>query len=217
MINSVQLVLDAAVFATEAHGTQMRKSLPPLPYISHPLGVALLLQTIGGVTDVDTIVGAILHDVVEDTSVPLSTIRERFGDNVASLVAHVTDDKSLRKDERKRLQIVHASDPTTPIGAKLIKLADKLHNLRSLLTSQPRGWNVDRVQGYFVWSKAVVDAMRGTNLRLEQALDDIFNGTFQINGAGNVIDCIPSEAKSSVTVFNERLQAYYASMETAGE
>jgi guanosine-3',5'-bis(diphosphate) 3'-pyrophosphohydrolase len=69
MINSVQLVLDAAVFATEAHGTQMRKSLPPVPYISHPLGVALLLQTIGGVTDVDTIVGAILHDVVEDTPV----------------------------------------------------------------------------------------------------------------------------------------------------
>jgi len=84
----------------------------------------------------------------------------------------VTDDKQLSKEERKRLQIEHA--PNISRRAKLVKLADKLYNLRDLKRSTPIGWSETRVQEYFEWASKVVAGLRGTNSALEGKLDAMF-------------------------------------------
>lgn len=84
----------------------------------------------------------------------------------------MTDDKSLPKVERKRLQIEHAVHASPK--AKLVKLADKLYNLRDLQRCTPTGWTEERKNEYFIWAKKVIDNLRGTNKPLEDALDVIF-------------------------------------------
>lgn len=86
----------------------------------------------------------------------------------SSIVREVTDDKSLAKEERKRLQIVHA--PHKSAEAKLVKLADKLYNLRDLLRQTPIGWPEQRVQEYFVWAGKVIQGLLGSNQPIEQEL-----------------------------------------------
>lgn len=81
---------------------------------------------------------AILHDTVEDTDTSFDEIEEHFGKTIRDIVAEVTDDKSKPKQERKRLQIVHAKGSSNE--AKLVKLADKLYNLRDLERATPDGW-----------------------------------------------------------------------------
>ena len=81
------------------------------------------------------IVGAILHDTVEDTDTSLDEIEAVFGKPVRDIVAEVTDNKDLAKEERKRLQIVHS--PHKSPRAKLVKLADKLYNLRDIVRLPP--------------------------------------------------------------------------------
>lgn len=113
-----------------------------------------------------------LHDTVEDTETTLEELEDKFGAAVARIVQEVTDDKSLPKQERKRLQVEHA--PRCSRQAKLVKLADKLYNLRDLNTSTPVGWSAERVQEYFVWAAEVVKGLKGTNSALEQKLDELF-------------------------------------------
>lgn len=92
--------------------------------------------------------------------------------SVADVVMEVTDDKMLPKDKRKRLQIEHA--PHMSRRAKLVKLADKLYNLRDLKRSVPVGWTDRRVQEYFEWAAKVVAGLRGTCPALEEKLDALF-------------------------------------------
>ncbi|KAJ8313447.1 hypothetical protein KUTeg_009000 [Tegillarca granosa] len=87
------------------------------------------------------------------------------------LVKEVTDDKSLHWKERKRLQIEHA--PNCSFKAKLVKLADKLYNLRDLCRQSPQGWSDERVHEYFIWASKVIAGLRGTNKPMEDALDKI--------------------------------------------
>jgi hypothetical protein len=65
---------------------------------------------------------------------------------------------------------------------KVIKLGDKLYNLRDLIREPPASWGAERVQGYFVWGKKVTDNLRGTNASLEAALDDVFRKNFVYQG-----------------------------------
>lgn len=134
--------------------------------------MAYILTNEANITDLDVIQGALLHDTVEDTKTTFEEIEENFDAKIKELVREVTDDKTLPSDERKRLQIVHA--PTCSYKAKLIKLADKLYNLRDLERATPLGWDSERVQKYYEWSKQVVDGLRGTNANLEKELDKIF-------------------------------------------
>jgi hypothetical protein len=83
-------------------------------------------------------------------------------------VAEVTDDKSLPREERKRLQI----EKTRVAARQLLKLADKTSNLRGLVTSPPVGWTEARLRDYVVWAKDVVQSCRGLNPRLEAAFDE---------------------------------------------
>lgn len=167
------LILKAALFAAEKHQKQKRKNAAKTPYINHPIGVANYISNIGGVASVNVLCAALLHDTVEDTGTKYEELVSNFGSKIADIVMEVTDDKSLSKVDRKKLQIVHAANAS--YEAKLVKLADKLHNLTDLLHESPQGWTSDIVLGYFVWSYFVVKGIRGTNSGLEDALDEVFN------------------------------------------
>lgn len=111
------------------------------------LGVANILIQEGNIFEPVIILAAILHDTVEDTDTTFAEIEKEFGHKVCQVVREVTDDKALPKAERKRLQIEHA--PNISREAKLVKLADKLYNLRDLEKGVPIGWTSERVKEYF--------------------------------------------------------------------
>jgi len=150
-------ILEAASFAAEKHAFQRRKGAAAEPYINHLLEVAHLVASALPEPDTNLLVAALLHDVVEDTSVTREELAARFNPDVVSLVAEVTDDKSLPKAERKRLQIEHAA--TISPRAQVIKLADKISNLRAILNSPPAGWTWARSKEYFLWARQVVDGL----------------------------------------------------------
>jgi guanosine-3',5'-bis(diphosphate) 3'-pyrophosphohydrolase len=164
------MVLSAARFAADKHKNQTRKGSDAEPYINHPLDVASLLVNVGKVEDVDVIVAGLLHDTVEDCDVSLSELEERFGRRVAGFVGEVTDDKSLPKAERKRLQIEHA--PHLSHEAKQIKLADKISNIQDVTNNPPHDWSVERRREYVEWGEAVVAGLRGANEGLEKLFDE---------------------------------------------
>jgi (p)ppGpp synthase/HD superfamily hydrolase len=160
-------VLEAARFATRAHDGQIRKGGDAIPYVDHVLDVAARLAAVHP-DDTVLIVGALLHDTVEDTPVMDADLRARFGDAVADLVAEVTDDKSLPKAARKAAQEAqarHASD-----RAKRLKLADKAANLTDLARTPP-DWETDRMAAYVDWACRVIDPVRGLDAVLEGAFD----------------------------------------------
>lgn len=135
-------------------------------------GVAYILTSEGKITDLNVIQGALLHDTVEDTNTSFEEIEMEFGKKIRDIVFEVTDDKSLPKATRKQLQIEHAKGSS--YEAKLIKLADKLYNLRDLERCTPIGWTSNRVNEYFKWSKCVIDELKGTNSALEEQLYAMF-------------------------------------------
>jgi guanosine-3',5'-bis(diphosphate) 3'-pyrophosphohydrolase len=164
----ISRVLSAATFAAERHRDQRRKGKDASPYINHPLALASLLAD-RGERDPAVLMGALLHDTVEDTATSFQDLERSFGKEVADIVREVTDDKSLPKAERKRLQIEHAAHLSR--RAMLVKLADKICNLRDLLVSPPTDWSLQRKREYFDWAKAVVDPMRGVHPDLEAMFD----------------------------------------------
>ena len=119
---------------------------------------------------------ALLHDTVEDTDTSFEEIEETFGTNVLNFVKEVTDDKDLEKIERKRMQIVNG--PKKSYGAKMVKLSDKLYNLRDLERTLPEGWTEERRVEYFQWAKKVVDAMRSTG-PINESLEAILDAKFE--------------------------------------
>jgi len=159
----------AVDYAARQHIAQRRKGERAEPYINHLTEVAALLAEATGGSDVVLLMGGLLHDTLEDTDSTYEDLVERFGPEVAGLVAEVTDDKSLPKEERKRLQI--EKTPVKSRRAKLLKLADKTSNLRSLVQSPPVGWPQTRLRDYVGWAHDVVRSCRGLNPQLEAAFD----------------------------------------------
>ena len=123
-------LIQAANFAAEKHKAQRRKDAEETPYINHPLALAHVLAVEGNVEDVDTICGALLHDTVEDTETTEAELLVVFGESITRIVLEVTDDKNLEKMARKEAQVAHA--PHISDQAKLVKLADKISNLRDI-------------------------------------------------------------------------------------
>jgi len=157
MSNPALLILKACDFAADKHRNQRRKDQARTPYINHPLAVARVLANEGGVKDVEILAAAILHDALEDTETTLKELQREFGARIAGLVAEVTDDKSLPKPLRKQLQIDHAQHKSR--GAALIKVADKICNLRDLAGSPPKRWTEERRRKYIEWACEVVAAL----------------------------------------------------------
>jgi guanosine-3',5'-bis(diphosphate) 3'-pyrophosphohydrolase len=168
----MQLFVDAVDFAATKHRTQRRKDVDASPYINHPIALAHVLAIEANVDDDHALVAAILHDTLEDTETSFEELKERFGLSIAETVAEVTDDKTLPKLTRKALQIEHASHLSRQ--AKLVKLADKICNLRDVASSPPKDWPIERRREYFDWAKQVVDGMRGVHPGLEKIFYDAY-------------------------------------------
>jgi GTP diphosphokinase / guanosine-3',5'-bis(diphosphate) 3'-diphosphatase len=125
-------IVEAGRTALRAHEGQFRRSGEP--YITHPVAVATIVAELG--LDAQTVAGALLHDAVEDTGLTLADIRDRFGDGVAGVVDGVTkldrlqfDSKEAQQAATIRKMLVAMADDWRVL---LIKLADRLHNMRTL-------------------------------------------------------------------------------------
>ena len=171
-IRAVHDVLKAAHFAAEKHSGQRRKGATAEPYINHPLEVAELVSGALAVPDTNLVIAALLHDTIEDAGVTKEELAQAFGADVAELVAELTDDKSLPRAERKRLQVVNA--PKKSVRAAVVKIADKMSNLRGILSSPPTDWSVQRRREYFDWARQVVDALTLPNQKLKAEFDRLY-------------------------------------------
>jgi (p)ppGpp synthase/HD superfamily hydrolase len=161
LIQDLSAILAAAHFAAEKHAGQRRKGAAGEPYINHLLEVAQLVSSALPEPDANLVIAALLHDTIEDAEVTREDLVQRFGSDVANLVMEVTDDKSLPKAERKRLQVEQA--PKKSVRAQYIKVADKISNMRSVLHSPPVDWDRDRRRQYFEWAKQVVAGLSSPN------------------------------------------------------
>ena len=162
-------LLKAIAFAADKHRRQRRKDAEASPYINHPIAVATVLAVEGEVSDEVALLAAALHDTVEDTQTTFEELEKHFGSEVAGLVRELTDDKSLDKSERKRLQIEHAAQSSN--RAKQLKIADKICNIRDITVSPPTDWSLKRRSEYLGWSEKVVAGCRNVNAKLDQAFD----------------------------------------------
>lgn len=163
--------IKAVAFASEKHRNQRRKDVDASPYINHPIALANVLANEGGVVDATVLCAAVLHDTIEDTKTTADELKQLFGDKVTSIVQEVTDDKALAKEVRKEEQVRHA--PHISTEAKLVKLADKICNLRDILASPPADWSAERKQAYFEWAARVVAGLRGVHPGLEAVFDGL--------------------------------------------
>ena len=171
-IRAVHDVLKAAHFAAEKHSGQRRKGATAEPYINHLLEVAELVSGALAEPDTNLVIAALLHDTIEDAGVTKEELAQAFGADVAELVAELTDDKTLPKAERKRLQVVNA--PKKSVRAAVVKIADKMSNLRGILSSPPTDWSVQRRREYFDWARQVVDALTLPNQKLKAEFDRLY-------------------------------------------
>jgi len=167
---NVVTLLAALEFAADKHRNQRRKDAKASPYVNHLIAVARILAAEGGVDDEAALVAAVLHDTVEDTDTTFEELTIRFGATVSALVREMTDDKSLPKAVRKQHQIDHA--PGASALAKQLKIADKIANIRDIVSTPPADWSRERKLDYFAWAEQVVAGCRGVNPELERAFDE---------------------------------------------
>jgi (p)ppGpp synthase/HD superfamily hydrolase len=173
---AVAAVLRAALFAARVHAQHRRKGAAAEPYVNHVLEVAQILAEHGAPPE--AVLAGLLHDTVEDSDKdPDPITHERlvaeFGETVARVVAEATDDTSLPKETRKALQVKRA--PHTSDAAKMLKLADKISNLRAIAGAPPAGWDHGRRVEYLGWAGRVAVGLKGVN----PALDALFDATYR--------------------------------------
>jgi guanosine-3',5'-bis(diphosphate) 3'-pyrophosphohydrolase len=182
-VDDIEILLRALHFAADKHRDQRRKDPEASPYINHPIHVAEALASVGGVRDPVTLAAAILHDTLEDTQTTADELEELFGPEVRGVVEEVTDDKSLEKARRKRLQIEHA--PSLSQRARVVKYGDKICNVIDVTERPPPRWSRERRLEYVDWAKRVVDRCRGANAALERWFDDVHaKALARIDGGG---------------------------------
>lgn len=173
------VVEQAFRFAARAHRDHFRKA-SDLPYVVHPAAVSMLLQK-SGFDDPEILAAALLHDTVEDTDASIEDVAREFTDRVAQLVSAVTEEKrddAGRKrswEERKQLHIDHLCKAESDVCA--IVLADKLHNLYSMLFDlnageelwQRFGASKERIEWYH---SSMIDAVVRDDERLQRLAAD---------------------------------------------
>lgn len=174
-MNTLNKLLHATRFAAERHAGQLRKGAHAEPYINHPIEVANLIANVGKIDDIDILMAGLLHDTVEDTATTPGELINLFGQTTCGYVLEVTDDKSLPKARRKELQIEHA--PHMSRGAKIVKLADKISNIRDVIENPAVDWDIVRRREYVVWGVNVVAGLRGANIHLEDHFDRLVERT----------------------------------------
>jgi len=197
-MSNIQLLTAAYMFAADKHRDQRRKNVHVSPYINHPIDVAYILTSVG-ITDINTLIGGILHDTVEDTKTSYDEIIEKFGQEVADIVRECSDNKALDKVQRKKEQLAHARIISDK--AKLIKLADKFSNCRELLDVPPKNWSQKVIYGYAVWCFAVCQNLFGINDLLDRKLMSMFQDF-------GISDMDP-------LTLNDKLEEYYSDIQNS--
>src|ERR1700751_2868429 len=171
MLAAVRLISAAAELAARRHSGMARKGRGIEPYINHLAEVANLLAAATDGADAELVAAGWLHDSIEDTETTREELAQKFSERVASLVVECTDDMSLPKVERRRLQLVNASHRSP--GAKLIKIADKISNIGARILPDPSAEERADLVDYTDWAEQVVAGCRGGNAWL----DDTFAKT----------------------------------------
>ena len=169
MASEVRRLTKALAFAAEAHRNQRRKGASQEPYINHLIEVLDLVASVE-VGDMDVLIAALLHDVLEDTRTDYRELAAAFGERVARIVQENSDDMTLPKPERRRARLSGVSKKSRE--ARLVKFADIISNLRAIAISPPAGWPNDRRLGYLNSCRNLVDAGRGSNAEIERIFDD---------------------------------------------
>ena len=154
-MRDLELLIAALHFAADAHRDQRRKGETASPYINHPIEVAHILVSAGGVEDPEILAAAALHDTLEDTEATGEELEKRFGSRVRALVEEVSDDPELDWKARKAEQVERAGRLSE--GGALIRLADKIANVYDVLHAPPAGWSRDRKLHYLDWTEQVVE------------------------------------------------------------
>jgi (p)ppGpp synthase/HD superfamily hydrolase len=166
---ALRLVSEAADLAARRHSGIPRKGRTKEPYVNHLAEVASILAKVTNGGDAELIAAAWLHDTIEDTDTTEKELAQQFGARVAGLVAEVTDNMSLGKEERRRRQIADAPKKTPP--AKLIKIADKISNIRARIVPHPDAEQRTELQDYTDWAEQVAAGCKGENAALDQLFD----------------------------------------------
>lgn len=171
-LSDLRLLTKALAFAAQKHRHQRRKDVHASPYINHPIQLADELTCVGKVEDIATLVAAVLHDTIEDTQTTFEELVQHFGDEIAHIVLEVTDDDSLSKADRKRLQVEKA--PSISRKAKLVKLADLITNVYDVLYNDSPNWPFEKRKSYVEWAYQVAQGLRGTSPALEAKFDMLY-------------------------------------------
>jgi guanosine-3',5'-bis(diphosphate) 3'-pyrophosphohydrolase len=166
----LRLVCEAAELAARRHSGQQRKGREGEPYVNHLAEVASLLAAVTDGKDAELVAAGWLHDTIEDTDTSRDELAQRFGTRVAALVEEVTDDMTLAKSERRRLQVIEA--PKKSPDAKLIKIADKISNIRARIFFEPDVGQRRELADYLAWAEQVVQGCRGVNAKLDALFDE---------------------------------------------
>ena len=166
----LRMVSEAALFAAQRHSGTARKGRGNEPYVNHLAEVANLVSEASGGADAELVAAGWLHDTIEDTETTREELAERFSVRVAALVVEVSDDMGLPEGERRRLQIVAA--PHKSPDAKLIKIADKISNIRGRIAPDPSEGERADLADYVGWAEQVVSGCRGGNAWLDRTFDE---------------------------------------------
>lgn len=170
MLSPIRLVSEAAELAARRHNGMARKGRGEEPYINHLAEVANLLADATDGADAELVAAGWLHDTIEDTGTTREELAQKFSDRVASLVVECTDDMNLSQTERRQKQIEDA--PHKSPGAKLIKIADKISNIRARIVPNPSDVQRNDLAAYAIWAEHVVAGCRGANARLDTMFDE---------------------------------------------
>lgn len=160
-------LLDALSFAANRHKFDTTKS--DEPYINHLIDVCTLLHNIADISDPEILVAAVLHDILEKTSTKADEISTQFSDGVCNIILELTAGQHLNEQEKWIQQLQNVDNLSSK--AKLIKLADKISNTHSIISNPPQGWNIKRRIVYLEWAEKIINALRGTNKKLEAYFD----------------------------------------------
>lgn len=168
----MNFLFKALQFAAIKHKNQIRKGTGE-PYINHPIELLAILDSCG-LKNEDVLCIAILHDVLEDTQTSINELSLLFNDNIVNGVIQMSDNKTLPKSERKLLQIQHSKD--LPYKVQLVKIADKISNIRNISNNSPKDWDIERTISFVLWCKAVVDSISNCDHKLYE----LFINTYTI-------------------------------------
>ena len=170
--SAIVMLTRAYQLAARAHAKQRRKGTDDIPYVNHVCAVAALVAEAIGDDDPETVVAAVLHDVVEDSDTTEEEIAAQFGGRVASLVAGLTDAPDwteLSMPERKVKQAEKMSKAAREV--RIIKIADQTSNV-SDRSNTVHCWSRERNLAYLTGTQRVVDACRGVAPSLEALFDE---------------------------------------------